>query len=169
MAGNMLIVELDQVIARPMPWVRREFSDIRFHQETGLHPEVKFKVLRDDGDKLRFRQEVRVLGMLNRDEYEQTVRADGSILQVIVSGTNAGGRSLFSTQPLGPEHTLLQARLEVPSRGFKRLLRPLIRWRVLRAVRKALHEDVVVLESGRYEAYCAARAALGAGVRSVTV
>ena len=85
-------VEVQATIRRPLAVVSRQFGDMRHHERHRVHPDISFTVLSEDGGDCRFRQEVRLLGMLQSDEIVQHRNADGSLSSEVVTGANKGLR-----------------------------------------------------------------------------
>lgn len=155
MDRDWLLLEISREVAKPLDLVSRESADMDFHSRINVHPDIRYTVLARETGRLLVRQEARVLGIPQRDELIQTVLDDGTVVQEVVTGSNRGGRIVTSHDELGPDHTRIRLRLEVPMRGVKRLLKPLLAWGIREAAQKALAEDCAVLETGRYEAYLA--------------
>ena len=118
-------VEVRKDIRRPLAVVSRQFGDIAHHARNRVHPDVTFTVLGDDGATCRFRQQVRVAGMLQSDELVQRRTADGSLVADVVAGANKGMRIVQAFAPLGADATRVTFRADAPATGLKRLLKPL--------------------------------------------
>jgi hypothetical protein len=109
-------------IGRPIDVVRRQFGDVRHHE---------------------MRQVAEVV--LER-------HADGSQTNHFVSGSNAGMRVIHQFQDDGPDATVAEVTIEMPMRGLRRLLAPIVR-RVLRSrLMTGLEEDRRDLEQHGYPA-----------------
>jgi hypothetical protein len=146
----MINVEVQQTIRRPVAVVSRQFGDIQHHSRNHVHPAIKFTVLSEDGDTCRFRQEVRLVGMLQTDEIVQHRNADGSLSWDVVEGANKGTRINQRFAPVGADATLVTFRAEAPATGIKRLLKPLFAMAIRKAVAKGLEEDRLDLEERGY-------------------
>ena len=95
-------VEVQATIRRPLAVVSRQFGDMRHHERHRVHPDISFTVLSEEGGDCRFRQEVRLLGMLQSDEIVQHRNADGSLSSEVVTGANkacASTRDLHRSAP----------------------------------------------------------------------
>ena len=68
--------------------VRRQFADLDHHIEANVHPKLTFKVLSQSDAGARYTQEVRLLGLRQRDVFERTVLPGGSIHDRSVEGFN---------------------------------------------------------------------------------
>lgn len=145
-------VELQTTIRRPVAVVSRQFGDMRHHERDNVHPDIRFTVLAEDGDSCRFRQEVKLVGMLQSDELVQQRNGDGSLSSEVVAGANKGLRIHQGFTPAGPGATLVTFRAEVPATGIRRLLKPLFAAALRRAVAKGLGEDRIDLEERGYGA-----------------
>ena len=145
-----LSVEVKTTIRRPLAVVSRQFGDMRHHERHRVHPDISLTVLSEEGDQCRFRQDVRLLGMLQSDEFVQRRNADGSLSAEVVAGANRGLHIYQGFAPVGPDATLVTFRAEAPATGIKRWLKPLFEMAIRKAVKKGLEEDRVDLEERRY-------------------
>jgi len=143
-------VEVRATIRRPLAVVSRQFGDMRHHERHRVHPDVTITVLSEDGDACRFRQEVRLLGMLQSDEIVQHRNADGSLLSEVVAGANKGLRIHQGFASVGADSTLVTFRAEATATGIKWLLKPLFEMAIRKAVTKGLEEDRADLEERGY-------------------
>jgi hypothetical protein len=145
-------VEVQATIRRPLAVVSRQFGDMRHHERHRVHPDISFTVLSEEGGDCRFRQEVRLLGMLQSDEIVQHRNADGSLSSEVVTGANKGLRIHPGFAPVGADATLVTFRAEAPATGIKRWLKPLFEMAIRKAVKKGLEEDRIDLEERGYGA-----------------
>ena len=99
MKTDILTVEVDKTIRRPIDKVRRQFGDMRHHEKYRVHPDVHFTVLSEEGNTCRFRQEVRVLGTSQVDGLYQLRQPNGDIVSDVVAGTNRGVHIIQSFRP----------------------------------------------------------------------
>ena len=83
-------IEVQKTIHRPIAVVSRQFGDMQHHSRDRVHPNIKFTVISEQGDTCRFRQDVKVLGMLQSDEIVQTRNSDGTLFAEVVDGANQG-------------------------------------------------------------------------------
>lgn len=148
----MIVVEVQTTIRRPVAVVSRQFGDMGHHARNRVHPDIQFTVLSEDGDDCRFRQEVRLVGILQSDEVVQHRNADGSLSSKVVAGANKGMRIDQAFAPVGADATLVTFRAEAPATGIKRLLKPLFEMAIRKAVKKGLEEDRADLEERGYGA-----------------
>ena len=146
----MINVEVQRTIRRSVAVVSRQFGDIQHHSINGVHPGIKFTVLSEAGDTCRFRQEVKLIGMLQVDEIVQHRNTDGSLSWDVVEGANKGTRINQSFAPAGPDSTTVTFRAEAPATGIKRALKPLFEFAIRKAVEKGLEEDRLDLEERGY-------------------
>src|ERR1700682_2551143 len=147
----MINVEVQRTIHRPVAVVSRQFGCIQHHALTHVHPNIKFKVLCEEGDTCRFKQEVRLVGMLQTDErIVQHRNADGSLSWDVVEGANKGTRIYQGFTPVSADATMVPFRAEAPATGIKRVLKPLFEIAIRKAVEKGLEEDRLDLEERGY-------------------
>jgi len=145
-------IEVQKTIRRPIGVVSRQFGDMQHHSRDRVHPDLKFTVISEQGNTCRFRQDVKILGMLQSDEIVQTRNADGTLLAEVVSGTNEGLRFHQSFAAIEGDATLVTFRVKAPVKGIKLLLKPLFQVAIRRAVEKGLEEDRMDLEERGYGA-----------------
>jgi hypothetical protein len=146
----MINVEVQRTIKRPVAIVSRQFGDIQHHSRNHVHPDISFTVLSEEGDTCRFRQAVKLVGMLQTDEIVQHRNADGSLSWDVVEGANKGTRIYQAFTPAGPDATMVTFRAEAPATGIKRVLKPLFEIAIRKAVEKGLEEDRRDLEERGY-------------------
>jgi hypothetical protein len=146
----MINVEVQRTIKRPVAIVSRQFGDIQHHSRNHVHPDISFTVLSEKGDICRFRQVVKLVGMLQTDEIVQRRNADGSLSWEVVEGANRGTNIYQSFTPVGPDATMVTFRAEAPATGIKRVLKPLFEIALRKAVEKGLEEDRRDLEERGY-------------------
>ena len=145
-------IEVQKTIRRPVAVVSRQFGDMQHQSRDRVHPDIKFTVISEQGDMCRFRQDVKVLGMLQSDEIVQTRNSDGTLVAEVVDGANQGLRIYQSFVPIGVDTTLVTFRAVAPVKGIKLLLKPLFEIAIRRAVEKGLEEDRADLEELGYGA-----------------
>ncbi|MGE0426135.1 MAG: hypothetical protein AB7O88_28000 [Reyranellaceae bacterium] len=145
-----LVVDYEGRIRRPPSEVGAQFGDMHHHAANTVHKGIVFTVHADDGTTCRFRQAVRLLGMMQVDEVVLTRHADGSLTSDVVSGTNAGTRFTQRFEGDGTGGTIVHFRADLPVSGIKKLLKPLFRRAVYSTIDKAFAEDVVDLEQRGY-------------------
>jgi hypothetical protein len=147
-------VHHSQWIAAPVPTVRAQFADLDHHIRTNVHPKLRFQVLRRDDSGARFVQEVRLLGIRQRDVFERSLLADGSIEDRAVEGFNRGGSVRFRFQPQAEQgqpgtQVGISIRLPLPPLVGP-LIKPLLEAQIRKEVRAAALEDQADIEQGRY-------------------
>jgi Polyketide cyclase / dehydrase and lipid transport len=146
----MINVEVQRTIHRPVAVVSRQFGDIQHHSRNHVHPAIRFTVLHEEGDTCRFRQEVKLIGMLQVDEIVQRRNADGSLDWDVVEGANKGTHIYQGFTPVGSDATMVTFRAAAPATGIKRVLKPLFEIAIRKAVEKGLEEDRQDLEERGY-------------------
>lgn len=147
-------VRHSQWIAAPLPTVRAQFADLDHHIRTNVHPKLRFQVLRRDERGVRFVQEVRLLGIRQRDVFERSLLADGGIEDHAVEGFNRGGSVCFGFQPQAEQgrpgtQVDITVRLPLPPLVGP-LIKPLLEAQIRKEVRAAALEDRADIEQGRY-------------------
>lgn len=151
-------------IAAPAATVRRQFADLQHHIATNVHPKLRFEILETGPQSARYVQEVRLLGIRQRDVFERRFGPDGSMTDTSVEGFNRGGSlaARFHSEVRDARSGTdveLTVRLPLPPL-IGVLIKPLLEGQIRREVRAALAEDKRDLEVRGYPA--AAGAALHA-------
>lgn len=144
-------------IAAPPPRVQAQFGDLEHHIRAGVHPKLRFRVLQRRADgSLRFEQQVRLLGLRQRDVFERRFEPDGAIVDDAVEGFNRGGSLRFDFAREvrdGRDGTGVTITIRLPLPPLLGpLLRPLLAAQVRREVRTAAREDKFDLEVRGYPA-----------------
>ena len=147
---NVLTVEVQKHIKRPVDVVSRQFGDMHHHAADRVHPDIRFTVLEERGDRCRVKQEVTLLGMDQMDILEQHRETDGSLAAEVMEGTNKGMRLIQSFKADSANATTVSIRVEIPVSGIKLLLKPLFGLAVRKTIEKGLEEDRIDLEEKRY-------------------
>ncbi|HEX4923292.1 MAG TPA: hypothetical protein VFV50_04370 [Bdellovibrionales bacterium] len=143
-------VELKGAIARPVDEVRSQFFDIEHHAKQGVHPDLKFTILKKEPNLIEFRQEVKLLGMRHDDQYLCKKLEDGSLYQEVIAGTNKGLTIQFWFESLAEQACVVRAKFVAPTPGLMRFLAPLLKIAIRKTAEKAFLEDKKDLESGNY-------------------
>lgn len=141
-------------IAAPCDVVRAQFADLDHHIAAGVHPKLRFQVLERRAGGARYRQEVRLLGLRQRDVFERQMGPDGDFVDRSVEGFNRGGSLQFRFRPErrdGRHGTQVEivVRLPLPP-VVGALIRPLLEAQVRREVAAAAREDVIDIEQRGY-------------------
>ncbi len=144
-------VQHSEWIDAPPTTVRSQFADLEHHIRNNVHPKLRFELLSKGPNRARFVQEVRLLGLRQRDVFERQIAEDGSICDLSVEGFNQGGSLNFGFVPeRGGTRVDITIRLPMPGPMF--LLRRLLEAQVRREVRAAALEDKRDIEQRGYAA-----------------
>ncbi len=148
-------VQHSEWIDAPPATVRSQFADLEHHIRSNVHPKLRFELLSQGPNRARFVQEVRLLGLRQRDVFERRIAEDGSMCDLSVEGFNQGGSLNFEFVPeRGGTRVDITIRLPMPGPMF--LLRPLLEAQVRRELRAAALEDKCDIEQRGYVARAAA-------------
>ncbi len=147
---DSLVVQYSGTIRQPIDVVSRQFGDIPHHAKHSVHPDITFVILSDQKNVCHFTQEVRLLGLKQKDEVMQKRRADGSLESEVIEGTNKGMKIFQSFHSQGPNATTIKLRVEAPAKGIKKLLKRFFEAAILSTVKKAFEQDRVDLEERGY-------------------
>lgn len=132
-------------IAAPPETVRAQFADLQHHIATGVHPRLRFELLESGPTHARFVQEVRLLGVRQRDVFERHLAADGSMTDTSVEGFNRGGTLHFRFAPrtrAGAAGTEVSITIRLPLPPLVGpLVRPLLQAQVRKELAAAAAED----------------------------
>lgn len=88
-------VRHEEWIAADMPVVKAQFADLDHHIHANVHPKLRFEVLHQSPRRARYVQEVKLLGIRQRDVFEREFGAGGSMTDTSVEGFNKGGSLHF--------------------------------------------------------------------------
>lgn len=141
-------------IAAPTETVQSQFADLRHHIDANVHPKLRFQLLSQGPRSARYAQEVRLLGLRQRDVFEREIAPDGSITDTSVEGFNKGGSMMFRFTPErrdGRSGTRIEACIRLPLPGPLAWLRSLLEAQVRREVRAAFAEDRLDIEVRGYK------------------
>jgi hypothetical protein len=147
-------VSHSQWIAAPVETVRAQFADLDHHIRGNVHPKLRFEVLERSSRAARYVQEVRLLGIRQRDVFERRIEADGSIEDLSVEGFNRGGMLSihFQSQTVDARagtRVEITVRLPLPP-VIGPLVRPLLEGQIRKEVRAAALEDQFDIEHRGY-------------------
>ena len=148
-------VQHQEWIAAPVHTVRSQFADLQHHIDTNVHPKLRFELLSQGRQRARFVQEVRLLGIRQRDVFEREIAADGSMTDTSIEGFNKGGSLRFrfdAESRQGRDGTRVQIDIRLPTPPLLGLLRPLLESQIRRELRAAVAEDRHDLEVRGYPA-----------------
>ena len=152
-----------QWIGAPLATVAAQFADLDHHIHRNVHPKLRFELLQRTPRGARFVQEVRLLGIRQRDVFERRIAADGSIEDLSVEGFNRGGslRVCFKPQMReGREGTLVQIVIRLPLPPLIGVLvKPLLEAQIRKEVTAAALEDRADIEQRGYPREAVALAA----------
>jgi hypothetical protein len=140
-------------IAAPPQVVRAQFGDLDHHIKAAVHPKLSYRPLAPVAGRQRFEQQVRLLGIKQRDVFEREWLADGSLRDTSIDGFNRGGSLHFTFAPAavdGRSGTEVTIRVRLPLPMALVWLAPLLRAQVLREVRAAADEDKLDIEQRGY-------------------
>ena len=135
----------EEWINAPIATVRAQFADLQHHIDAQVHPKLRFQILSQRGRHARYVQEVRLLGILQRDVFEREIAEDGmSMLDRSVEGFNRGGSLAFRFTPgvqRGTEATQVGVTIRIPVPRFLGWLKPLLEAQVRRELLAAVQQD----------------------------
>jgi hypothetical protein len=145
-----IVVKSEKVIARPIREVQSQFIDFAHHERAGIHKGFQVSNVRPLATGCQYTGRRRVFGALQEDEYEVRVNPDGSSSMRSISGTNVGTTIKQTFESRGPNSTLVRLEVDMPLKGFFRLLAPLMRVGIQQDLKSALEEDRIDLEERGY-------------------
>ena len=153
-------VHHDEWIAADLQLVKSQFADLEHHIEANVHPKLRFQVLQQSSRRARYVQEVKLLGIRQRDVFERRFEPDGTMTDTSVEGFNKDGslRFRFAEQHedgrIGTRVTI-DIKLPLPP-VVGRLIKPLLDAQVRREVHAAAQEDKRDIEVRGYRPSTAA-------------
>ena len=137
-------------IERPLPLVRTHFGDVAYHQASGVHPDVAFELIDDDGTICTYRQTAKTGPISVRQELRLDRSDRDSLVNTVTGGAFAGGTLRFTFTSSDAGATEVTAEFSGTASGPAALVAPLLRRRLAASLRKALGEDKADLETGTY-------------------
>lgn len=140
-------------IAAPCDTVRSQFGDLDHHMQTNVHPKLSFQKMESRPGHLRFAQEVRLLGLKQRDVFERAWLPDGSIHDTSIEGFNKDGSMhfTFAEAPVGDQPgTDVGITIRLPLPPLLGWLAPVLKGQVRKEVAAAALEDKFDLEQRGY-------------------
>ncbi|HEV8690920.1 MAG TPA: hypothetical protein VGQ91_11530 [Ideonella sp.] len=147
-------VHHDEWIAADLQLVKSQFADLDHHIETNVHPKLRFQVLQQSPRRARYVQEVKLLGIRQRDVFEREFGADGSMTDTSVEGFNKGGSLHFEFSAETRESragTLVGVTIRLPLPPvIGGLIKPLLAGQVRKELLAAVAEDKFDLEQRGY-------------------
>lgn len=147
-------VDHSQWIEAPEDVVRAQFADLDHHIRANVHPKLRFEVLERHEQGARFAQEVRLLGMRQRDVFERRIEPDGSMVDRSIEGFNKGGTLTFRFVPqnvAGKRGTRVDITIRLPLPPvIGGLVRPLLEAQIRKEVAGATLEDRADIEQRGY-------------------
>lgn len=141
-------------IAAPVSRVRAQFADLEHHIKAGAHPKLRFEILQRSANRARYVQQVKLLGLSQRDVFVREFEPDGTMIDTSIEGFNKGGSIVVRFDPQTRAERAgtdveITIRLPLPPL-IGPLLRPLLQWQVRREVCAAAAEDKRDIEVGQY-------------------
>ena len=146
-----VVVDHTTFIAAPVQTVRSQFADIQHHIDANVHPNLRFELLAQEPQRARFRQEVKLLGMRQRDLIDRRIDEDGTMHDESIDGFNKGAKLDFRFTPAadnGKNGTRVDIRITLQTPPFLGFLAPLLKKQVLKEVTEAAQQDKVDIEGG---------------------
>ena len=143
-----------------MAVVQSQFADLDHHIRANVHPKLRFEVIERRAHGARFAQEVRLLGIRQRDVFERRIEADGSMVDCSVEGFNKGGSLNFRFLPqtvAGRAGTAVEITIRLPLPPLVGpLIKPLLERQIRKEVTAAALEDRADIEQRGYPRAAAA-------------
>lgn len=141
-------------IAAPAERVRCQFADLQHHVRANVHPKLRFEVLHLGPRSARYVQEVKLLGLRQRDVFERRFEDGGVMVDTSVEGFNKCGSLRFAFDPelrgqVSGTRVAITIRLPLPPL-VGGLIRPLLVGQVRRELAAAAAEDKHDLEVRGY-------------------
>jgi hypothetical protein len=140
----------EKIIARPIDIVRAQFSDMTHHATTPVHAGLEVADVQAGEDGCRFTGRRRVFGMLQEDQIELRWQPDGTLNLRSVQGSTEGLLIKQTFEAVGQDKTRVTTTVELPVKGLRKLLSPLVRMGLQKDVENALEEDRFDLEERGY-------------------
>jgi hypothetical protein len=137
-------------IERPAWEVREQFRDVTYHAANPVHHGVRVAVTQRRRGWCRYTQVVTFGPVAFWHDVVLTEADDGAFVNELVSGPLAGAVLRHEFEWIGPTATGVTATLSFEATGVRRVLAPVLRPVLTRRLARALEEDRLDLEAGRY-------------------
>ncbi len=145
-----IVVRGEKLISRPVEVVRSQFVDMPHHASTRVHADLEVVNVRQTEDGFLFTGRRRVFGLVQEDEIEVSRHANGNSTLRSLSGSNVGLLITQSFESVDNGRTRVTSTVQMPLRGIRKLLSPLLRFALARDLAIALEEDRLDLEERDY-------------------
>ena len=129
------------VIQRPVDVVAAQFADVAHHERAAPHRKVRFTVLDEQPDEVRYRQRSRIGPAALRQTMVLDRRDPLHLVNTAHDGALVGSTLVFDIGPVGADVARVTVTLRFPSSPLARMLGPLLRPLVGRDLAAALDED----------------------------
>jgi hypothetical protein len=152
-------------IAASPATVQAQFADLYHHIDANVHPNLRFHVLVQEPSAARFEQQVKLLGMWQRDVFDRTIDEDGSIHDESIEGFNKGGTLDFKFAPAaqsGRAGTMVDITIRIPTPPLLGWLAPVLKKQVTREVTTASLQDKNDIENVYQQRHAAMQARVAA-------
>lgn len=146
----MLKVSRSVVINRPLDEVCAQFGDVGYHERRGHHRGVQFRVVAEDDVRCEYEQTTKVGPLKLRQEFELNRSDPAHQVNVLSKGAFSPGDITFVISEAADEGTLVTATLTSRRGGATRVVAPIVRQLLGRALQQGLVEDRADLERGDY-------------------
>ena len=149
--GRLVEVNYQQWIDAPVSIVKTQFNDLNHHIDANVHPKLRFEILACEPRRARFTQEVKLLGIRQRDVFDRVINDDGSIHDVSIEGFNKGATMDFRFIPQeqgGRQGTTVDVTIRLQTPPMLGWLAPLLKAQVMREAMGAVQEDKRDIEGG---------------------
>ena len=147
-------VRHEEWIAADLSLVKAQFADLDHHIQANVHPKLSFEVLHQSARRARYVQQVKLLGIRQRDVFEREFGAEGSMTDTSVEGFNKGGsiHYEFRAETRGVRAgTMVEVTVRLPLPPvIGGLIRPLLEGQVRKELLAAVAEDKHDLEVRGY-------------------
>jgi hypothetical protein len=138
-------------IAAPVDTVRSQFADINHHIDANVHPKLRFAVLAQEPERARYTQEVKLLGMWQKDLIERSFDDDGTMHDKSIDGFNKGATLDFHFKPQahdGRAGTSVTITIRLQTPPLLGWLAPVLHKQALKETVQAAAEDKRDIEAG---------------------
>jgi hypothetical protein len=146
-----VVVDHSIFVAAPPSVVQAQFTDLQHHIDTNVHPKLRFELLAQEPRRARFTQEVKLLGLRQRDLIDRRIDEDGTIHDESIDGFNKGAKLDFSFRPATQGEragTQVDIRIRISTPPLMGFLAPLLRKQVLKETMEAAEQDRRDIEGG---------------------
>lgn len=151
MATDVIDVQCEVTIARPLDEVRAHYRDVEHHVRGNVHPETpwSWEAPAAEGEP-RVRVRYRLFGRVQEDVVTFEDGPENTLVMNYVEGANEGMRVLHTFRPVDAKSTRVELTARAPASAVRKMLGPVFSHGLRRMLERACDDSKRDLEGGGY-------------------